>query len=135
MSAKLALSVQQPWAWLIVNGHKDIENRDWPTRVRGTIAIHAGKKIDTAAIAWVRREFPAIPLPTTFETGGIVGYATLEDCVTESESDWFMGDYGFVLRDQRPCGLIPLRGQLGFFPASVPPSALPSSSSAPKAEE
>jgi hypothetical protein len=24
-----ALSIKQPWAWLIVNGHKDIENRDW----------------------------------------------------------------------------------------------------------
>lgn len=22
------LSIQQPWAWLIVNGFKDIENRD-----------------------------------------------------------------------------------------------------------
>ena len=25
--AKVALSIQQPWAWLIVEGHKDIENR------------------------------------------------------------------------------------------------------------
>ncbi len=41
-----ALSIMQPWAWLIVNGHKDIENRNWPTRFRGPVYIHAGKKID-----------------------------------------------------------------------------------------
>lgn len=26
-----ALSIRQPWAWLVVQGYKDIENRDWPT--------------------------------------------------------------------------------------------------------
>ncbi|AWI90326.1 hypothetical protein C0214_19955 [Methylobacterium sp. DM1] len=30
-----ALSIMQPWAWLIVNGHKDIENRDWRGHFRG----------------------------------------------------------------------------------------------------
>lgn len=29
------LSIRQPWAWLIVNGYKDIENRTWPTHFRG----------------------------------------------------------------------------------------------------
>jgi len=28
-SRLLALSVRQPWAWLIVNGWKNIENREW----------------------------------------------------------------------------------------------------------
>ena len=31
--------IRQPWAWLIVNGHKHIENRTWPTRHRGTLLI------------------------------------------------------------------------------------------------
>jgi hypothetical protein len=26
------LVVRQPWAWLIVNGFKDIENRSWKTK-------------------------------------------------------------------------------------------------------
>jgi len=30
-----ALSILQPWAWLVVNGHKDIENRTWGTGFRG----------------------------------------------------------------------------------------------------
>jgi hypothetical protein len=35
------LSVRQPWASLIVNGFKDVENRTWPTRYRGRILVHA----------------------------------------------------------------------------------------------
>ena len=41
------LSVRQPWAWLIVTGYKNIENRTWDTRYRGRIAIHAA-----ARFAW-----------------------------------------------------------------------------------
>lgn len=41
-----AISIMQPWAWLIVNGHKSIENRSWRCHVRGPILIHAGKKLD-----------------------------------------------------------------------------------------
>jgi hypothetical protein len=38
-----ALSIRQPWAWLIVNGQKDIENRCWKTHFRGKIYVHAAK--------------------------------------------------------------------------------------------
>jgi ASCH domain len=38
-----APSIRQRWAWLIVNGHKDIENRAWPTKFRGRVLIHASK--------------------------------------------------------------------------------------------
>lgn len=120
MRDMLALSVQQPWAWLIVHGYKDIENRTWTTHVRGEFAVHAGKKIDADAIAWIRREFPEIPLPEQFDTGGIVGYANLHGVVPRSGSRWFFGPHGFLLKDQRPCALIPCRGQLGFFRVEVP---------------
>lgn len=41
-----ALTVLQPWAWAIVAGHKDVENRGWrfPFPTPATIAIHAGRK-------------------------------------------------------------------------------------------
>ena len=41
-----ALSIKQPWAWLIVNGFKDIENRTWRTKIRGEFLIHAGIEAD-----------------------------------------------------------------------------------------
>ena len=38
----LALSIRQPWASLFVlKAGKNIENRDWPTKYRGRILIHA----------------------------------------------------------------------------------------------
>lgn len=105
-----ALSIMQPWAWLIVNGHKDIENRDWPTRFRGPILIHAGKRLDADS-----EVPPSLNPPTEFERGGIVGIAEIVDCIEQSESPWFCGRYGFVLRNTRPLPFIPMRGQLGIF--------------------
>jgi hypothetical protein len=40
-----ALTVQQPWAWAIVELDK-VENRSWSTSYRGPFAIHAGKTED-----------------------------------------------------------------------------------------
>lgn len=134
-----ALSIMQPWAWLIVNGHKDIENRDWRCRRRGRILIHAGKKIDRDADEALRRGWhPAadmplcMDLPEAWETGGIVGEATIEGCVEQSMSDWFVGRYGILMRNARPLPFRPCRGALGFFaptfddPAAVPAPPKPS---------
>ena len=41
-----ALSVRQPWAWALVYGGKNIENRTWPTTYRGRIWIHASGRED-----------------------------------------------------------------------------------------
>jgi hypothetical protein len=38
-----ALTICQPYAHLIVRGEKRVENRTWPTRYTGPLAIHAGK--------------------------------------------------------------------------------------------
>ncbi|PVX75593.1 ASCH domain-containing protein [Paraburkholderia unamae] len=118
-----ALSIRQPYAWLIVNGIKDIENRDWPTRFRGRVLIHAGvnyPKRDYAddAVAYTRHY--GIQYPQRDDMiGGIVGVATIIDCVSESESKWFHGAYGFVLADARPLPFVPCKGKLSFF--DVPP--------------
>jgi hypothetical protein len=36
-----ALSIRQPWAWLVVNGWKNIENRERRFSHRGPLLIHA----------------------------------------------------------------------------------------------
>ena len=39
-----ALTVQQPWAWAIIHGGKDVENRTQAWSYRGPLAIHAGAR-------------------------------------------------------------------------------------------
>jgi hypothetical protein len=111
-----ALSIRQPWAWLIVMGYKDVENRTWSTRFRGRFLVHAGKKFDHTGYRWVASEMGlAMPEPHEFACGGIVGMAEIVDCVTQHDSPWFFGPYGFVLENARPLQFAPLRGSLGFF--------------------
>lgn len=107
-----ALSIKQPWSWLIIHGHKDIENRDWSTQLRGRILIHAGKKHDGSPADW---DWPGIPRPDHLDYGVIVGEAEIYGCVTASASPWFQGPYGFLIRNARPLPFRPWRGQLGFF--------------------
>lgn len=107
-----ALSIMQPWAWLIVNGFKDIENRSWWTFYRGPVLIHASKRHDGPKGDW---PWANIPGPDRFDYGGIVGQAEIVDCVTKSRSEWFCGPYGFVIQGARPLPFRPCRGQLGFF--------------------
>lgn len=40
----MAISLWQPWAWLVACGAKSCETRSWPTKYRGPIAIHAAKR-------------------------------------------------------------------------------------------
>ena len=43
------LSIRQPWAHLITQGSKDIENRSWPTKYRGAFLVHASLTVDKKA--------------------------------------------------------------------------------------
>lgn len=113
-----ALSVRQPWAWLIVNGWKDVENRTRRTTFRGQFLVHASKTINREAFEDIRVRCPYIRLPAEaeLETGGIVGAAFLTDCVDVSVSEWFTGPWGWTLQCAIPLPFLPYRGRLGFFP-------------------
>lgn len=45
-----ALSIQQPWANMIVDGIKVTENRSWESHYRGILLIHASKTIHQSAL-------------------------------------------------------------------------------------
>lgn len=117
----LTLSIQQPWAWLIARGYKDVENRTWKTNVRGFINIHAGKTFDREGYDFVRLNFPQIPMPepNSFERGGIIGEVEIVNCVGHMDSSWFFGPFGFVLAQAHPVKFKPCRGKLGFFKAEI----------------
>ncbi len=115
-----ALSIRQPWAWLIVNGHKDIENRSWRTNYRGPFLVHAGLKVENEIYDQLADYFEIRPPPPSeIERGGIVGESTILDCVENHDSLWFFGPYGFVLAHSRPLPFRQMRGRLGFFPVDA----------------
>lgn len=87
----------------------------WFTNVRGRVLIHAGKKIDKESIEFLEYEYGVLITPNMLVTGGIVGSVEIVDCVTSSDSKWFFGKYGFVLRNPIVLPFMPCRGQLGFF--------------------
>lgn len=126
------LTVKQPWAWLIMHGGKDVENRTWKTDVRGRVAIHASARYEAseklAAFDLIRTRmkdqqllYSLRGIPCT--TGAIVGTVEIVDCVVGWPSPWFVGPYGFLLRN--PIALpkhIKVRGQLGWWEYPLEPA-------------
>lgn len=120
-----ALSIRQPWAWLVVNGHKPVENRTWETLYRGPLQIHAGLQMTRAdheaCLIFMAGEprmaqiISQMPRFEDFPRGGIVGQAELVACLRDQESPFFVGPFGFVLKDARPLPFLPCKGALGIF--------------------
>jgi hypothetical protein len=122
-----ALSIRQPWAYLIVGGMpimervpqgpgtysvrwsgkvvlKDIENRTRPTKFRSRVYVHASKQeanFDEADPFLLKMGFAPITSLYAFSPKlgrqVILGEVDIVDCVTESKSPWFTGPYGWVL--------------------------------------
>ena len=125
-TAMPAISIQQPWAGLIVSGQgKAIENRPrWNYKHIGRVRIHASKTIDTDPDRFPRQrkliEELGIDIPDNLPTGCLVGEATITGIVTESESPWFEGKTGIELADpiayKNP---IPYGGMLGIFETEI----------------
>jgi hypothetical protein len=126
-----ALSIRAPWWWFILHAGKDIENRDWPTKFRGTVYLHASKwwRLDEVAgdtddavgiydgSGYKSPHKNEVSYRQMRDAGGcIVGTVDIIDCVSESTSPWFFGGYGFVLANpvafETP---IPCKGALGLF--------------------
>jgi hypothetical protein len=125
----VALSVRQPFAWAIFHAGMIVENRDWLTRFRGRVLIHATATVrqeDYIAFQqacrkpehWLCQTIMSaggLPRKEDLLRGGIVGEVEIADCVTEHPSPWFAGPYGFVFRNARVMPFEPLPGSLRFF--------------------
>ncbi len=98
------ITVKQPWASLIVEGLKDIENRTWSTKFRGRVLIHAGlenilKKIkygesiqfltnDQIKDATKTSERNLSIFGSILPVGAIIGSVEIVDCVINHPSIW-----------------------------------------------
>ena len=119
-----ALSVRQPWAWAIIYGGKDVENRSWQAvnhglDYRGRVAIHASKTMGKGDYEsdgdFIRSLAQDLPEARDLERGGIIGSVEIIDVVKTHASPWFFGPRGLVLANPAPCEFIPVKGALGFF--------------------
>jgi hypothetical protein len=122
-----ALSLTQPWAWLVLHAGKNIENRVWTTKFRGKFLIHAAKAMTRKqyedAVAFTlsvdRAVYRRLPRFDQLDRGGIVGSAHLDyvlDRTTEPTVPWHMaGQYGFMLGGITPLPFLPCKGALGFW--------------------
>lgn len=120
-----ALSVRQPWAWAIIVGGKDIENRSVFAITKGDmrsgcrIAIHAGKGMTQEEYAdgadFMRALGVTCPPPHELVRGAIIGSVFVADIVKAHTSPWFNGPRGLVLREPQPCAPIAALGKLGYF--------------------
>ena len=108
-----ALSVKQPYASMIAEGHKTKETRTWSTSYRGPLLIVSSKTRDKS---FGKRECQNLPY------GKAVAIAILVDCRPSVKADekaaccevWD-GLYSWVLKDVKPLQPFPVRGQLGLF--------------------
>jgi hypothetical protein len=139
------ISIRQPWTWILTHPEivqacgippKEIENRDWFTRYRGLLYLHAGSQVDEMLFDtagqldhWYwQRHFGvsgarlARQMPQTIQEyprKAIVGKAELVDVVKDHDSPWFVGRYGLVLSEVQQFGpILNYPGQRKLF--SVP---------------
>lgn len=126
---RIAVSVQQPWAWLIVNGFKPDENRTWslPAKYVGArVLIHASVRpgFSLAAAREILEEIHALhglPGGLRFpvegrQSGGIIGQITFTGCTRDHVSPWCApGQWHWRMASARPLPFMPCKGRLGFF--------------------
>ena len=119
-----ALSVQQPWAWLIINGHKDVLNQMWHTHYRGPLLIHANEAYCVDGEAWAKRlllhpDYRNVELPPChdLDRGKIIGSVELVDVTMRADSIWYVpGRWAWHVRNPEPM-TPPIRwnGKTGLF--------------------
>lgn len=114
------LSIRQPWASLIISGHKPIENRTWKTSYRGPLLIHATRwktQAEFEAIArFCTRLGVEVPPQEGLEHGGIIGTVDLTDIAQSSGNPWgIYGQYHWILENPKPLAFIPAKGKLGLW--------------------
>lgn len=121
----LALSIRQPWAHLVVEGIKHVENRERRSRYVGPLLIHAGKQPDLESVRWVNFTLiglgrDALPPVESLPRGGVVGRVDMTGCVVAHDSPWFFGPFGYLFARAQPLPFYACNGRLGFFEIELP---------------
>lgn len=73
------LTIKEPWATLIIDGHKKYEFRSWKTNYRGKLLIHAGMSLERDMLERVK------DYNLNCSKAAIIGEAELVDCILVDE--------------------------------------------------
>lgn len=119
----LCLSVRQPWAWAIVEGHKPFENRPRRYHHRGPILIQASKGITLDEYEAGRRAIFAVcgkraPQLPAARLGAILGAVMLTGCeepLAQNNGWRVAGQFGLKLERAVKLPPRPYSGALGLF--------------------
>src|SRR5688500_8008519 len=115
-----ALTICQKYAHLVWLGEKPIENRNWPTRYRGPLLIHAGKSRD-----WLdegdEQRYPDMQFGAFIAVAQLVGTPEL-DRPSDWRPEWrhlmthehANGPFCWILEDVKQIKPVPCRGAQGL---------------------
>lgn len=110
--------MDQPWASLVVDGHKRIETRPrrTPTSMLGQrVAVHANRNDKLLHVAHLQPFALLLPKPEELPRGYILGTVVIDGCLEMTREwcaaverdaptefafgDWMPGRFGWALRD------------------------------------
>lgn len=132
-----AISIKQPWAYLICAGIKDVENRTWATKYRGRVYIHASANNACSLDELNLEQFDKILRLSVgninhftldnYNYSAIIGHVDIVNCISKardgkgSESIWAEPDcFHWILRNpvlfDEP--ILNVKGKLSFWNCS-----------------
>ena len=128
------LTLTQPYAWMVIHGPKDIENRSWVNQIlldlireRMPFGIHAGKEIPLGyyheAVAYAKSQDPDLVVPAREELvrgcvlGTVVPTSVYAPAEWTPKRRWHMkGQQGWQLSERKPLSYPVLaKGKQGFW--------------------
>jgi hypothetical protein len=126
---RIAVSIKQPWATLVVHGLKSIELRRWRPHRTGLIYIHTGAIPEPSEDAWSK--LPAEMASAARLRRGLIGrveltgaklYETIDEFRADSQrhlapDSWFdeKGLFGWTFENAEAIPFEPCPGNLRFF--------------------
>lgn len=120
-----ALTLHQPWAWLMLYGPKRIENRSWRPHasvIGQRVLVHQGKKWDAKGADYIRRKLSFVEFPDLAGAVGVLGsfqvdgYLLQGDAVPTGQEPWFFGPCGWLTSEPRVLPApVAWRGALGLW--------------------
>ena len=103
-----ALSIKQPWLWMIGMGYKTIETRLWSTSYTGDLLLNASKNLCNPFSGRI-----------VDRSAMIVRIAGCRPMVTNDQDAArcviYDGAYSFFFKDIRHINPFPVKGELGFY--------------------